>query len=569
VGESTPLEPRHRERLEQRSAIAPDVLAERGVRSVAAADPRLGPFADYQRADGILIPLYPPDGSNGRYTLRRDHDRLVTDRETGKQRRAKYEQPAGQAHRLDVHPRNRPALSDPTIPLWVTEGIFKNDALASAGRCSIGLGGVWCFQKECLPDWDLIALQGRTVLIAFDSDAETNPNVGQARDALAAFLTERGARVRIVRLPAGPNGEKVGIDDYLGNGGDLVDLVAAGAEDWRPPGQGDCARDDCRAVRRELTDQREIAVAEARIISAPKGQGIAPNRRLAYLLMGRRYFSDATRDRFTPERTPVVDPDGWDRIPLQTMAADVGLGYSALLAARKELVAGGQLEERKRDVVLDNGRRVEVTDVRPSRSAPSLKAWVAQLATVVQAPTGWGGARWRCPVHHDADVITQRVCARCGADAVRDDGAAIGFQVENRSGATDAPEETVSSAGPRTYSDDLENRSADVGFQVENRSGAPAPAATADRPMTTDEVRAGVADMIARRTDFQLENRSPAAAPAVYLLAHARRHEWAPLATRHGTIGGDEDRWRKFLTYPPPWLPEVVVAASAMNGATP
>jgi len=29
VGESTPLLPRHRERLEQRSAIAPDVLAVR------------------------------------------------------------------------------------------------------------------------------------------------------------------------------------------------------------------------------------------------------------------------------------------------------------------------------------------------------------------------------------------------------------------------------------------------------------------------------------------------------------------------------------------------------------
>ena len=55
--------------------------------------------------------------------------------------------------------------------------------------------------------------------------------------------------------------------------------------------------------------------------------------------------------------------------------------------------------------------------------------------------------------------------------------------------------------------------------------------------------------------------------PALFLLAYARRHDWTPLATRHGPIGGDEDRWRKFLAFPPPWLPEVVVAASAMNGA--
>ena len=137
------LTPRHAEVL-RRSAIDLAVAAEAGCVSVTPDDPRLEAFADYQRADGILFPVHPPDGSNGRYQLRRDRDRVTTDPKTGKQRSAKYEQPTGQAHRLDIHPRSRIHLRDVTIPLYVTEGIKKAWALTSLGRAAIALGGVWC-----------------------------------------------------------------------------------------------------------------------------------------------------------------------------------------------------------------------------------------------------------------------------------------------------------------------------------------------------------------------------------------------------------------------------------------
>ena len=576
------LLPQHQEQLEHASAIAPDVLAERGYRSVTASDPGLAGFADYQRAAGILIPLGTPDGSNGRYQLRRDRERVTTDPETGKQRAAKYEQATGQPHRLDVHPRNLAALADPSVPLWVTEGVKKGDALTSAGRCTIALGGVWCWRKECLPDWDRVALRGRTVLIAFDSDAETNPNVAKARDALAAFLTERGALVRIVHLPPAPDGSKVGADDFLASGGDLVDLVAEHTEDWTPT--DGCPRELCRANRQELAERRDVARLEARILTAAKGTGIAPNRRLPYLLLGRRYFADIGRDRLQPERRAVVDADGWDRIPLQSMAADTGIGYATLLASRKELIASGVLEARERTECLDDGRVVPITEVRPT--APDLKAWMGQLATVVQAPTGWGGARYRCPVHHDAKVVTRHVCAVCGEDA---ELVGTDFQLENRSSPTPPPE-IVFSPPTVTTVNKIENRSTSpADFHLENRStleGADSEASGFDQraaALVATPLGGDRADRDYGRWAPTLEERVPrlqlttkaeassgAPPPDLSTLAAlAERRGWAPLATRHGTVGGTEEAWRRFVSLPPPWLPDALPAMLAGSEVAP
>jgi len=80
------LTPRHAEVL-RRSAIDIGVAAEASCISVTADDPRLEPFANYQRADGILFAVHPPDGSNGIYSLRRDRDRV-----RGDGSRAKYKQ---------------------------------------------------------------------------------------------------------------------------------------------------------------------------------------------------------------------------------------------------------------------------------------------------------------------------------------------------------------------------------------------------------------------------------------------------------------------------------------------
>lgn len=112
-------------------------------------------------------------------------------------------------------------LGDPRLPLWITEGSKKADALASQGACALSLTGVWGFKGKnelggvvFLSDWDYIALGERTVYLAFDSDATTKRPVRQALERLTEHLCRHGAHVLTVNLPQ--QGEaKVGIDDYL------------------------------------------------------------------------------------------------------------------------------------------------------------------------------------------------------------------------------------------------------------------------------------------------------------------------------------------------------------------
>lgn len=106
--------------------------------------------------------------------------------------------------------------------LHITEGEVKALAATEKGFPTIGLGGVWSFRKKgengeskAISDLDLFKWDSREVCIVFDSDTATNIDVHQAEQALGEELTGRGAKVAIIRLPMGANGEKLGLDDYL------------------------------------------------------------------------------------------------------------------------------------------------------------------------------------------------------------------------------------------------------------------------------------------------------------------------------------------------------------------
>ena len=125
-------------------------------------------------------------------------------------RAIKYETPAGSRMVLDVPPMVRERLGDPRVDLWVTEGARKADAAVSQGLCCIGLLGVWNWRGKneqggvvALPDWELIAIRGRTVYLAFDSDVIVKREVHGALARLKKFLELRGAVVRVVYLPSG------------------------------------------------------------------------------------------------------------------------------------------------------------------------------------------------------------------------------------------------------------------------------------------------------------------------------------------------------------------------------
>src|SRR5262245_36986565 len=109
---------RHLVQLRDGSGLSLDVVRERSYRSALSqkelAD--LG-FAGFQRrVPALVVPVCPPDGSNGLYQIKPDHPR--TDQ---KGKPVKYETPQGKELRLDVPPRCRPMLADSSVPLWITE----------------------------------------------------------------------------------------------------------------------------------------------------------------------------------------------------------------------------------------------------------------------------------------------------------------------------------------------------------------------------------------------------------------------------------------------------------------
>src|SRR5271163_3986461 len=208
-------------------AVGDDVAIERGYLSAARKSDleRLGFGRTQQLVPALVIPVWSVRGHVEAYQLRPDKPRL---NDQGRQR--KYEMKAGSRMLLDVHPRLKrqraaaetPLIEDPAIPLFVTEGVPKADAAISIGLCCIALLGVFNFRgsneaggKTALADWEAIALNERTVYVAFDSDVMEKPNVYAALTRIKALLESRKAKVRLLYLPAGKNGEKTGLDDYI------------------------------------------------------------------------------------------------------------------------------------------------------------------------------------------------------------------------------------------------------------------------------------------------------------------------------------------------------------------
>ena len=183
------------------SGLSSEVIVARHYQTVTTkADLKSRGFADSQlRVPTLLIPIYSVHGELALYQARPDEPRI----KNGKA--IKYETLAGGRMVLDCHPSIRHQLANPNVPLWITEGIKKGDSLVSQGVCVIALLGVWNWRgknehggKAVLPDWECIALNGRPVYLAFDSDVMVKPEVFQALARLSAFLTQRDAQVQFV-----------------------------------------------------------------------------------------------------------------------------------------------------------------------------------------------------------------------------------------------------------------------------------------------------------------------------------------------------------------------------------
>ena len=214
------LAPAHQE-LIRSLGISDEIANERGYRTVSDTEElkREG-YWEYQASliPGLLVPMYGADGVISSQ-FRPDNPRELNGKPNT------YEMPAGSRNLLDIHPRFRDELGDPTKPLFITEGVHKADVLASLGFPCLALSGVWNWRgtnaqggSTALSDWHDVALNEREVFIVFDSDVRSNSLVLGAMRELALYLKGKGASVHTAAPPAGEGGEDVGIDDYLLNG---------------------------------------------------------------------------------------------------------------------------------------------------------------------------------------------------------------------------------------------------------------------------------------------------------------------------------------------------------------
>ncbi len=167
---------------------------------------------------GLVIP-YQENGSGPFYRVKPDIPPILD----GKP--AKYLSPKKSANHLYIPPGvSYVRLNSKHDPLVIVEGEKKTLAGVQHDICCVALAGVWSWREKgdngkakVIDDFNRIFWKKRKVYIVFDSDSQVKADVKEAELALAKELRRRGAIVEAIRIPPGPNGEKVGLDDYLLN----------------------------------------------------------------------------------------------------------------------------------------------------------------------------------------------------------------------------------------------------------------------------------------------------------------------------------------------------------------
>lgn len=129
-------------------------------------------------------------------------------------------------------------LNDPSVPLIITEGTAKGDSMLTAAIgenlpvVCVSVTGVNMAVvngrgkgKNLHPDLRPLVTPGRRVIVAWDSDAGTNPMVLSSLKVLRGVLHSEGADVKVLALPCAADGDKQGVDDWLAAGGTMAELL--------------------------------------------------------------------------------------------------------------------------------------------------------------------------------------------------------------------------------------------------------------------------------------------------------------------------------------------------------
>lgn len=191
---------------------------------------------------------------------------------------AKYESPYGSKSRAYFTADAIDAARTRRVAIGLVEGEKKALAATQAGLPTIGISGVWNWQKArprddngkpigeriLIDDLAWIDWRERPVWIGFDFDERRNGNVNQAAAELARVLHHHGAIVTTIKLPPGSRDDndlptKMAVDDYL---------VAFGADSLRRL-VADQMRSESEQTRSLSEWRGDLSRLRVRSLSAP------------------------------------------------------------------------------------------------------------------------------------------------------------------------------------------------------------------------------------------------------------------------------------------------------------
>jgi hypothetical protein len=136
----------------------------------------------------------------------------------------------GEAKRIDLHPLARRLLPDAEVVFFVLEGTPKTDAVLSAGGVAFGVPSVTCWTSEELITFAHKYLRGKTVLVVPDGDWFTNWQVERQALKIRTLLRRRGIEAHVCAPPYDAEPFHKAVDDHLGAGKTLGELVIEGRE---------------------------------------------------------------------------------------------------------------------------------------------------------------------------------------------------------------------------------------------------------------------------------------------------------------------------------------------------
>lgn len=207
---------------------------------------------------------------------------------------------------------------NPDIPIAFTEGELKAACCTKHVMPCLGLGGVYSFKSTkrklpLLPIFYDFTWKGRHVIVAFDSDAHTNPMVVSARNELCRELLAMGALPHVANVTAGLDGSKRGMDDLaLQEGVEELRMVLEESEAFAPS----AALHDLNAEVAYVRDPGVVIVLES-------GLRMRATDFVGHAYANRHFWEESLDQKGNPKMTKKKAPQAWLEWPLRLELARV------------------------------------------------------------------------------------------------------------------------------------------------------------------------------------------------------------------------------------------------------